>query len=84
MLMRYSIYLSGMLGIHLNSRRLVMFLDIHSLMLVHAILDLIMPHFDVTCVILLTIILISVLITHVMLNLILHHPETILMLSQDG
>jgi len=32
----------GLLGIHLSLRRLVVFLDIHSLILAHSILDLIL------------------------------------------
>jgi len=75
------ICLSGLLGIHLSSRRLVVFLDICFLVLMHSILDLIMLLFGVTCVILLTILLIRVLIMHDMLNMTLHHPGTILKLS---
>jgi len=40
------------------------FLDIHFLILMHSILDLVMLHFGVTCVILLTVIEIYVLILH--------------------
>ena len=58
------------------------FLDIHFLILVHSILDLIMPFFGVSCVILLTMKLICVLIMHVVLNLPLYHLGTILMLSK--
>jgi len=56
------------------------FLDIHSLILVISILDLIMPMFGATCIILLTMILIRALITLAMLSLTLHHPGTIVML----
>jgi len=42
MLMMYVICLSGLLGNHLNSRRLVVFLDIHFLIRVCFVLDLIM------------------------------------------
>ena len=80
MLMMHGICLSELRGIHLNLRRLVMFLNIHVLMIVHSILDLIMLIFGVVCVIVLTMKLICVLIMHVMCNLTLHHPETILML----
>jgi len=60
------------LGILLNLRRLVTFLDILSLILVHFMLYLIMLLVGVTCVIPLTIILVHVLSMHAMLNLI--HP----------
>jgi len=51
-LMRHGICLSGLLRIHLSLRRVVVFLDVHVLILVHSMLDLIMLLFDVTCVIL--------------------------------
>ena len=79
--MRHCICLCGLLRIHLNLRRLVVFLDIHFLILVHFMLDPIMPLFGVTSVILLTMILIRVLIMHVMHNSISNHPGTTLMLS---
>ena len=69
MSMMHGICLSGSLGIHLSFRRLVLFLDIHFLILVHSMLDLIMPPFSVICVILLTMLLIHVLIMHAMINL---------------
>jgi len=53
-LMRHDICLSGLLKIHLSLRRLVVFLDIHYLTLVHSVLDLIMLVFGVTCLILIT------------------------------
>jgi len=81
MLMIHCTYLIGLLGIHLNLRRLVMFLDIHVLILVHFILYLIMLLSSVICVILLTMLLICVLIMHAMLNLTMHHLRTILTLS---
>jgi len=81
MLIRHGIFLIGLLGIHLSLRRLVVIVDIHSLILVHFMLDLIMRLFGVTCVILLTIILIRVFTMHTMLSLTMHHPGTILMLS---
>jgi len=56
MLMRHGICLSGLLGIHFNLRRLVVFLDIHVLILVRFMLDLIMPLSGVICVNLLTMI----------------------------
>ena len=56
MLMRHGICLSGLLEIHLSLRKLARFLDIHSLILVCSMLDLSMPLFGVTYVILLTII----------------------------
>ena len=42
-LMRHGIYLSGLLGIYLSLERLVVFMDIHALILVDSMLDLIMP-----------------------------------------
>jgi len=81
MLMKHGIDLSGLLGIHLNLRRLVVFLDIHFLILVHLILDLIISLFDVICVVLLTMKLMRVLVMHAILNLTLHDPWAILMLS---
>jgi len=80
-LMRHGICLSGLLRIHLNLRRLVVFLDIYSPILVHSISNLIMPPFGMICVILLTMLPIHVLIKHAMLDLTLHHPGIILMLS---
>ena len=56
MLIIHGICLSGLLEIHLNLRKLVVFLDIHFLILVHYILDLIMPLSGVIYVILLTMI----------------------------
>jgi len=79
MLMMHGICLSGWLRIHLNLRRLVMFLDIHFLILARSIPDLIMLLFGVTYINLLIMILIHVLIMHAMLNLTLHHLWTILM-----
>jgi len=81
MLMSYDICLSRLYGIHLNLRRLVVFLVIRSLILVRSILDLIISLFSVTYVILLTMLLIRVLIMHVVLNLTLCHSRTILILS---
>ena len=52
--MRHDICLSGLLKIHLSLRRLVVFVDIHYLIVVHAMLDLIMSLFGVACVILIT------------------------------
>jgi len=66
-LMRHSICLSGLLGIHLSLRRLVVFLDIYFLILFYFRLDLIMPLFGV--VILLAMLLIHALIMHAMRNL---------------
>jgi len=48
--------LSGLLKIHLNLRGLVVFLDIHFLILAHSILDLIVLLFGMIFVILLTMI----------------------------
>jgi len=81
MLMIHVICLSRLLAIHLNLKRLVVLLDIHALILVHSIRDLITLLFGVICVILLTTIYFGVLIMHAMLNLTLHHPWKILMLS---
>jgi len=80
-LMRHGVCLSGLCGICLSLRRLVVFCDILFSILVHFIIYLIMPPFYVTCVILLTIMLIHVLIMHDIVNMTLHHPQTILMLS---
>jgi len=77
--MRHGICLSGLLGIHLSLRKLVVFLDIHSLILVRFILDLIMLYFGVICVILLIVKLIRALIIHVILNLTLYYPGMTLM-----
>jgi len=76
MLMRHGICLNRLFGIHLNLRRLVVLLDIHLMILVRSMLDLIMHLPGVICVILLTMLLICVLIMHTMLQ-----PWTILMLS---
>ena len=67
--MRHGIFLGGLLGIDLNLRRLVVSLEIHALILVHFMVDLIMPLLCVTCVILMIIKLIHVLIMHDVLNL---------------
>jgi len=56
MLMIHVVCLSGLLGTHLSLRRLVMFLNIYSLLLVCSITDLIMPLFRVISLILLTMI----------------------------
>jgi len=77
-LMMHDICLSGLLGSHLSLKRIVVFLDIHFLILVHSILDLIMLFFGIICVILLTIQLIHVLIMHTMISFTLYHPGTIL------
>jgi len=79
--MRHAICLSGSLRIRLNSRRQVVSLGVDSRILVHSMLDLIMPLFGVTCVILLIMTLIRAIIMHAMLNLTLHHPGAILILS---
>jgi len=81
MLMKHGICLSGLLEIHLSLRKLILFLDIRFLILVHFMLDLIMPLFRVICIILLTMLLIPVLIMHVMRTLTLYHSGTILKLS---
>jgi len=73
--------LNGLYGIRLSLTRLVVFMDIHFITHVHFMLDRIMLLCGVTCVVLLTIMLIHVLITHTMLNLTLHHLGTVLMLS---
>jgi len=81
MLMMHDLCFYGLLGIHLNLKRLVVFIDIIFSIHVHFMLDHIMLLIGVTCAILLTIILHHVLIMHVVLNLTSHHPGTILMLS---
>jgi len=68
--MKSGVYLSGLLEIHLNWRRLAVFLDILSLILVRFMLDLIMSLFGVTCAVLLAIILFHVLSMRAILNLI--------------
>jgi len=80
-LMRHEICLSGLLTTHLSLKRLVVVVDILFPIIMYFTLDLIVLLFGVTCVILQTIILHHVFIMHVMLNLTLHHPGTILMLS---
>ena len=77
-LRRHSIGLSGLLRIHLNLRKLIMFLYINSLILVHSMLDVIMLLFRVISINLLTMILIHVFIIHAMLNLTFYHLGTIL------
>ena len=59
-LVKLGVCFSGLLGIHFNLRRLVVFLDILSLILVHSILELIMLVFGVTFIVLLIIILLDV------------------------
>jgi len=81
MLMKLDLCFSGLLGILLSLRRLVVFLDILFLIHVYSMLDRIMLLCGVTCVILLIIILRHVLIMHAMLNLALHDLGTVLMLS---
>ena len=81
MLMMHDIFLNGLLRIRLSFRRLVLFLDIHFLIIVHFMLDCFMLLFGVICVILLTMKLICVLIMHAMHNLTLYHPGTIPKLS---
>jgi len=80
--MRHDICLSGLLGIQLSLRKVVVFLDIYSLIFGYSMLDLIMLLFGVTYVILLTMKLIRVLIMHARLKLTLHHLRITLMLSQ--
>ena len=61
--------LSGLHGIRLNLRRLVVFLNIHFMILVRFMLDCTMLLFGVTYVILLPIKLVHVLIMHAILSL---------------
>jgi len=68
-LMRHIICLSGMPGIHLSLKRLVMSLDVHFPILAHSIPYLIMSLFGVICVALLTMKRIRVPIMHAMINL---------------
>jgi len=81
MLIKHGICLSGLLGIYFNLGKLVVFLAIPSLVIVHFIINLIMPLFGVTYVILLTMLLVRVFIIHVMLNLTSYYPGTILISS---
>jgi len=69
--MKVGVCLSGLLGIRLSLKRLVVFLDILFLIHVHSTLDRIILLFGVTCVIPLTITLVHVHIMHPMLILIL-------------
>ena len=71
-LMKHEICLNRLLGTHLSLKRLVAFVDILFPILVHFMLDLIMLLVDVTCVVLLIIILFHVHSMHAILNLI--HP----------
>jgi len=57
MLMNLGVCLSGLLGIRLSLKRLVVFINIHFMTHVHSLLDRIMLLFGVTRVILLTVIL---------------------------
>jgi len=68
--MKLGFCLSGLLGIHLSLKRLVAFVDIHFMVHVHSMLDLIMLLFGGTCVILLLIMLVHVRIMHTVLILI--------------
>jgi len=70
MSIRLGICLNGLLGIHFNLKRLVVFIDIHFMILVPFMLHHIMLRFGVTCVILLRIMLVHVLIMHVILSLV--------------
>jgi len=58
MLMMHGICLSGLLEIHLSLRRLVVFVDIQFMVLMHSMLDVAMPLFGVICITLLTMLLI--------------------------
>ena len=49
MLMMYVICLSRLPGIYLNLSKIVVFLDIYFMVLVHFMLDLMMLHFGVIC-----------------------------------
>jgi len=63
--MKLGDFLSGWLRIHLNSRRLIVFLNILRPILAHSMLDLIIPLFGVTCVVFFIIILLYILFMHV-------------------
>ena len=79
--MRLGTRLNGLLRIHLNLSWLVVFLDIHALIFVYFMVDLIMVLFGLICVVILIMKLICVPIIHAMFSLTLHLPWTILMLS---
>ena len=68
LLMRHGVHLSGLLGIYLNLKRLVVFLDVLFLILMHSMLDLIILHFGVICVGLLIIVLLHVDSIHAILS----------------
>jgi len=70
MLMKLGVCLSGLHRTRLSLKRLVAFLDIYFMNLVHSMLDHIMLLFGVIYVILLSIMLVHVLIMHTVLLLI--------------
>jgi len=69
-LMKLGVCLSGLHGTSLSLKRLVAFVDIYFMIHVHSMLNRTMLLFGVTCVILLSIMLVHVLIMHIMLILI--------------
>ena len=69
-LMKLGVCLSGLHGIRLSLRRLVVFTDIHFMTHVHFMLDLIVLLFGVICVFPLIITLVHVPIMHIVLILI--------------
>jgi len=70
MSMKLGVCLSGLHGIRLSLRRLVVFMVIHFMIHVHSMLDRIMLIFGVPYAILLTIMLVHVHIMHTMVILI--------------
>jgi len=79
-LMKLGVCLSGLHGIRLNLKRLVIFRDIRFRLLMHFMLVHITLLCGVTCAVL-TIMLIHFLIMHAVLNVTLYHPRIVLMLS---
>jgi len=69
-LIKYGISLSGLLGARLSLKRLVVFIDIHFMVIVHFMLNRFILLCGVTCVILLPIMLVHVLLMHTVLILI--------------
>jgi len=72
--MKHNICWSRLVRIHLNLRRLVVFLNILSLILVHPVLDIVVPFWCDMCN-LLMMLYIHVLMMPAMSNLSLHHVE---------
>jgi len=68
--MKHGVHLSRLLRTRSSLKRLVVFMDIYFMIHVHSMLNRTMLLFGVTCVILLSIMLVHVLIMHAVLILI--------------